>query len=270
MNNDHELSATDLLKQECRDLKITQKDLANAFCVNELTVNRMLNHESNKLEDAFQMISTVTRLTGKMAFQYTNTNLEDNQRLKLIDQITQMSEEEVESLCLFRDLLHQNKNLGNTMYSSKLQYTAMMMIMQSYPKILKVNLTTDSHLVIHCQGKEWELTNSDLAGYDSPQKFSAWLKKVGNSSMIHPDDQSRFLHSTNLFSLRKYLRTSNEVFRLAYRRKAKDSYRWVSFRLIKAMEYTNRNQVAFLYLVDAHDFITEMLSTQHDLDESFF
>lgn len=265
MNNDHEQSATDLLKQECRDLKITQKDLANAFCVNELTVNRMLNHESNKLEDAFQMISTVTRLTGKMAFQYTNTNLEDNQRLKLIDQITQMSDEEVESLCLFRDLLCQNKNLGNTMYSSKLQYTAMMMIMQSYPKILKVNLTKDSYLVIHCQGQEWDFTSSD-----SPKKFSAWLKRAGTSSLIHPDDQSRFLHSTNLFSLRKFLRTSNEVFRLAYRRKAKDSYRWVSFRLSKAMEYTNRNQVAFLYLVDAHDFISEMLSTQHDLDESFF
>lgn len=235
--------ATKNFKEECRKLKITQKEIASAFNVKELTVNRMLNSNSHKLDDAFKLISNITKLTGKMAFQYTNMNLDNYPRLKLIDEITKMSDAEIEAMTTYSRLLAQDRGSDSTTYCPDLQYEVMTLMAQSYHKIIKANLTDDTYKVLRNRNEEWTFTADN-----SKHKLSEWLSSVGHSDMIYEEDRQEFLECSSFFGLKKYMRSTDKPFMLHYRRKIKEDYIWVSMSIARSAEYTHRNQVVLIYI----------------------
>ncbi len=124
---------------------------------------------------------------------------------------------------------------------------AFLMLSHFYYKMLKVNLTTDSHTEIKVIDTEITAEN----GYSD--KISEWLHGIVNAGFVHPDDVGKYLHFTNIDNLRKAFQKGNSYICCRYRRKINNIFRWVSMELIAASEYRHDNQVVYLYMKDIPD-----------------
>jgi len=114
---------------------------------------------------------------------------------------------------------------------------------ESYEKVLKVNLTTDSFNIIHVNEDE----RDESKGFDNI--FSKWLENFANLSMVHEDDRERFLKKTSLTALRNYFKTTSSEFSITYKRKCENNeYRKVLMEILPALDFTIENQVVYLYV----------------------
>lgn len=242
-------SASELFKADCKRLKIKQKDLSRIFGLKELTVNRMLNGMSHKLDDAFHLVSCVTKCTGKMAFQYTGMRLEDNPRLKLIDDITRISDDKLTALIEYKDQLEADNSYNNP----QLLRESMPTLYKTYFKILLANLTTDTCTILRQADSEWNFTPNN------EHILSEWFKKFGESRLIHPDYRSTFLEATTLTGLKKYMNNSNIPFSLTYPRRVANKYRWVNMSIFPASEYSRSNQLVLICVHEAPEDVSDLL-----------
>jgi len=142
--------------------------------------------------------------------------------------------------------------IRNTLLSAKKVKSdledALGMLSTMFYKILKVNLTNDTHKIISVVPDELV----PEAGFDS-SSFSAWFKAFAEKGYVHIDDLEFYDEFTNLESLRKRFKEGNDYLSCKYHRKVKDEYRWVLMEILKSSEYTDDNQVVVLYIRDVHD-----------------
>lgn len=116
-----------------------------------------------------------------------------------------------------------------------------------YYKILKINLTADTFEVVKTDREEQERFANRLS------KISDWWKDFEESGNIYTDDVEEYRHFTDLEYLRAAFREDNGKLSCCYRRKIKDTYRWVQMDLVPSIEYTDENQVLILYVKDIHE-----------------
>lgn len=124
---------------------------------------------------------------------------------------------------------------------------ALKMLSNTYQKILRINLTTDSH-------EDLKLDDSEI----TPEKgfsenISQWLTGFAETGQVHPNDREAYLLFTNINSLREQFRSGKTYLCCHYRRRTGNQFRWASMELIPCSEYTAENQLIFLYVKDIHN-----------------
>jgi len=124
---------------------------------------------------------------------------------------------------------------------------AITMLSHIYYKMLKVNLTTDSHDDIKVIDTEITPDN----GYSD--KISDWLRGIANAGLVHPDDTGKYLQFTDIDNLRDAFLKGNTYICCRYRRKINDIFCPVSMELIAAPEYRHDNQIVYLYMKEICD-----------------
>lgn len=122
------------------------------------------------------------------------------------------------------------------------QQEAFHAVCDSYLKILRANLSTDTFSILKSDAQQEDIS----AG--SKMSFSDWIASFTQTSFVHPDDLSEFTKKSNLDFLRSYFTSGNEHFCMYYRRQVAGEFRKVMFEIIPSKEYADDNQNVFLYI----------------------
>lgn len=113
-------------------------------------------------------------------------------------------------------------------------------ICDSYTRISKIDLTNDRYQDVR--------SLDDLRDFSS--LFSVSMKEVVQANLIAAEDVEYFEKHTDIDSLRRYFKRGNKSFCIRYRRRIDDDYRLVMMELIRTPEYTDDNQLVFMYVKD--------------------
>jgi len=138
------------------------------------------------------------------------------------------------------------RNIGLDRAGRQLAYTA---VCSSYKKILRVNLTDDSYKIVQMDINERTLEK----GFDD--RISSWLRLFAETGNVHSGDKAIYLQRTSLQYLREFIKNSKKNFALYYRRKINDVYKYVMMEIIPSPEYTDQNQIVYLYVKDIDNHI---------------
>ncbi len=111
-----------------------------------------------------------------------------------------------------------------------------------YTKILKINITEDSHQVINMDMSE-QTPEKGFSG-----KISEWLSAFGTSGQVHPDDLKGYLEKTDIQFMREYFTGDKTSLSIFYRRKYGNDYKQVMMEIIPANDYSESNQSLYLYV----------------------
>lgn len=122
------------------------------------------------------------------------------------------------------------------------QQSAFNVICRSYTKILKVNLTADDYSIVQLNSSENDLSK----GFN--EKISIWLHDFGTSGQITSEDLDLYLEKTDINYLRKYFSNGNSELVLQYNRKIDNQFHKVLMEMVKALEYSEENQIVYLYV----------------------
>lgn len=124
------------------------------------------------------------------------------------------------------------------------QYTAFSKICDSYLKVLKVNLTTESFEIIRMDIAE----KNERCGFS--RKISIWMHDFATSGMVYQDDVKEYLKKTDIEKLKDSFQNGKENIKIHYRRRVNDSYHNVMLEIVPEQEYNEKNQTVFLYVKD--------------------
>lgn len=127
-------------------------------------------------------------------------------------------------------------------------------ISHNFLKILKVNLTNNTHQNIMVAKDELKTES----GYE--KVLSEWLIKFAMAGYVHKEDLKTYMCFCNLEYLRKRFKTGSRFVCCHYRRKVEGTFRWVSMELMSGQEYREDNQVVFLCVRDIHDDYLQQLN----------
>lgn len=111
-----------------------------------------------------------------------------------------------------------------------------------YTKILEVNITEDSYMIVNMDESE----QTSVKGFGVELK--KWISDFATSGGVHPDDLDEFLEKTNVENISNYFKQNETPLRVYYRRKIGDEYKKTMMELIKANDYKDDNQTLYLYV----------------------
>lgn len=143
---------------------------------------------------------------------------------------------------------------------SRMIEESLRMLSSVFHKILKVNLTTDTHEEI----KVYQSEMTEEAGLSD--KMSEWFQKFADAGNVHEEDKKEYFAFTSLAHICSHFRKERNCLRLRYRRKTDGEFRWVSMEIIPSPEYTEDKQVVMLYVRDIHDAYISELDMQKKLE----
>lgn len=129
-----------------------------------------------------------------------------------------------------------------------------------YHKVLKINLTKDSHEELKVYDCEMDIK------YGLSSKISEWFYSFALSGNVYDIDLEKYLEFTEINGLRRRFHENKNEAVLVYRRLVNGEYRWVSMEMIPGVEYTEENQVVMLYIRDIHDEYMTRLRLQRELE----
>lgn len=115
-------------------------------------------------------------------------------------------------------------------------------ICESYAKILKVNLTTDSYNIIQADVKEL----NQEKGFDD--RISVWMHNFATSGQIAKEDAAHYLEKTDINYLREFFKNKNQEFCIQYGRRTDDEFIEAMMEIIPAPEYTDENQIVYMFV----------------------
>ncbi|MCQ2103136.1 MAG: GGDEF domain-containing protein [Fibrobacter sp.] len=131
---------------------------------------------------------------------------------------------------------------------------------QTYYKVLKVNLTDDTYEVAKLLHSEVEHEKTlDV------KSISLWLMTFADQGNVYEADENIYRTRLTLESLRNFFK-ENDRFRLRYRRKTDGVFRWVFMEILKAEDYTDKNQSVWLFVQDIHDSYVHEMEVQRELE----
>lgn len=115
----------------------------------------------------------------------------------------------------------------------------------SYTKILKINVTDDTHKVIFMDNNE----RMDSMGFSD--SISRWLHDFGTSGQVHPDDLGQYLELTDRRHLIQYFgEEQHTCLNIFYRRKSADGYRLTKMEMLPADDFGEGCLSLYLYVKD--------------------
>ena len=116
-----------------------------------------------------------------------------------------------------------------------------------YSKILKINLSDDSYQIVNMDMSE----QTQEKGFS--ENISEWLADFAKKEQVHPEDADEFLAKTDSKYIAEYLKNSNTVLRLFYRRKIGDEYKRAMMEIIPSSDYSDDDKKLFLYVKDVSE-----------------
>lgn len=122
------------------------------------------------------------------------------------------------------------------------QHEAHKVLCSLYTKILKINITQDSFVVVNMDEEE----QTKEKGYS--MHISRWLEGFGKSGCVHSDDLEEYLSKTNIQYMRGYFRRKKTSLTVLYRRRYDDGFKQVMMEIIPAKDYSDENQSLYLYV----------------------
>lgn len=134
------------------------------------------------------------------------------------------------------------------------------MLSSIFHKILKINLTEDTHEDIKVYSSELE----PASGFAN--RISDWLRRFAELGNVYHADLEDYYSFTDIEHLKSQFHQHNDLLRFRYRRKTDGRFRWVSMELLPSIEYTDENQVIMLYIRDIHDDYISQLQHQKELE----
>lgn len=137
---------------------------------------------------------------------------------------------------------------------------SLQLLANNYHKILRINLTEDSHTEL----KMYETEKNGQKGYS--EKISVWLKQFALTGQVDPKDCDTYLKFTDIDNIRSHFEQSDERMRFRYRRKTNEEFRWVVMEIMKSSEYRSDNQIVILYIQDVHDSYVKELEHNKELE----
>ena len=124
---------------------------------------------------------------------------------------------------------------------------ALGMLSTFYYLILKVNLTTDSYLILK------DGFDDEESYFNGLTSFSARLRCFVDHDCIYEDDKKEYLEFCNIKRLKKAFAEGKMQEMIRYRRKVNNEFKWVSLSMICSEEYEEDNQIVMLYVRDIND-----------------
>ena len=137
---------------------------------------------------------------------------------------------------------------------------SLQLLANNYHKILRINLTEDSHTELKMYAAEKNIEK----GYS--EKISVWLKQFALTGQVDPKDCDMYLKFTDIDSIKSHFAQSDERMRFRYRRKINDEFKWVVMEIMKSSEYSDDNQIVILYIQDVHDSYVKELEHNKELE----
>lgn len=134
------------------------------------------------------------------------------------------------------------------------------LLANNYHKILRINLTEDSHTELKMYAEERNIQK----GYS--EKISVWLKQFALTGHVDPKDCDMYLKFTDIENIKSHFAHSDERMRFRYRRKTNDEFKWVVMEIMKSSEYRSDNQIVILYIQDVHDSYVKELEHNKELE----
>lgn len=124
---------------------------------------------------------------------------------------------------------------------------ALGMLSTFYYLILKVNLTTNSYLILK-DGFD------DNEGYfNSLTSFSARLQAFADRDYIYEEDKKEYLEFCDTDRLKQAFASGSKQETIRYRRRVGNEFKWVSISMMCSEEYEDDNQIVMLYVRDIND-----------------
>lgn len=116
----------------------------------------------------------------------------------------------------------------------------------TYLKILKINLTTDTFSVI----KEDSYVEGDL--FEQVTSISQYLAAFADQGLVHKDDEVDFRRMANLEYLREFFRENHHknIFWSSYRRKKPNGFGYTTMEMFPSESYSDENQSLYLLVKD--------------------
>ena len=113
-------------------------------------------------------------------------------------------------------------------------------------KIIEANLTDDTYHIIKSDQEELML---------SKPAISEWMTFFAKTGQVYIDDMEMYKYHTDLNYLREYFKTyfkekKKEPWRLKYRRKVGNEFRWVLLEIVPTDEYSDDHQIVYFYIQD--------------------
>lgn len=124
---------------------------------------------------------------------------------------------------------------------------AMEILFQTYTKILKVNLDSDTFSVIKIEEDE----RNSVRQFDGVA--SKWICGFGNSDFVGKENRREFLRKTDFEYLKRYFEEDGMVASLFYERKIHGKFQKVQLEIIKSQEYAPENKVVYFFVRKAED-----------------
>lgn len=115
-------------------------------------------------------------------------------------------------------------------------------ICESYAKILKVNLTTDTYSIIQVDIDEM----TQKKGFDD--RISVWMHDFATSGQVAKEDVENYLSKTNIEYLRAFFKKEKGEFCIQYGRKTGDTFAQAMMEMVQAPDYTDENQLVYLFV----------------------
>ncbi len=143
---------------------------------------------------------------------------------------------------------------------AKVMEDAMKMLSTIFYKVLKIDLTNETHEDI----KVFDSEKTSEYGYSA--NIIEWFRGFAETGCVHEEDKLGYLAFTNINSLRDTFRHSRDCRRFRYRRKTGDGFRWVCMEIIPSIEYTDDEQIVMLYIRDIHDEYIAQLERERELE----
>ncbi|MDO4966106.1 MAG: GGDEF domain-containing protein [Lachnospiraceae bacterium] len=137
---------------------------------------------------------------------------------------------------------------------------SLQLLANNYHKILRINLTEDSHTELKMYADE----RNTQKGYS--EKISVWLKQFALTGQVDPKDCDSYLKFTDINNIKSHFEKSDERMRFRYRRKTNEEFKWVIMEIMKSSEYQKDNQIVILYIQDVHDAYVKELEHNKELE----
>ena len=134
------------------------------------------------------------------------------------------------------------------------------LLANNYHKILRINLTEDSHTEL----KMYESEKNTQKGYS--ERISVWLKQFALTGQVDPKDCDAYLKFTDIENIKSHFAQSDERMRFRYRRKTNDEFKWVIMEIMKSSEYRSDDEIVILYIQDVHDAYVKELEHNKELE----
>lgn len=229
--------------------------------------DELLRGAAQCVRDAFSSMGSCYRIGGDEFVAILDKDIPSSDQLsvKFNSVLREWTSEEIEKLSISFGIVDSNEYpmitidemieaADQLMYADKIAYyqqagidrrgqqSAYGVLKDSYTKILKVNLTLDLYSIIQVDAGEM----TKKRGY--AEKISTWLHDFATSGQVHPEDRDYYLENVEINHLRDFFRSQKSQFCIQYRRKIGDSFSNVMLEMMRAPEYTDDNQVVFLFV----------------------